>query len=68
MASAAMVYFGSDPGKLVRWLGGEYIGERCDVVCILATVKDHISKDDYAHMERFLLMVAWQIYSLMSLF
>ncbi len=23
MASAAMVHFGMDPGKLVRWLGGE---------------------------------------------
>ena len=52
MASAAMVYFGLDPGKLVRWLGGEYIGKRCNVVCILATVKDHISEDNYAHMKR----------------
>jgi hypothetical protein len=26
LASAAMVHFGMDPGKLVRWLGGEYIG------------------------------------------
>ena len=52
MASAAMVHFGLDPGKLVRWLGGEYIGERPDVYLILATVKDHISKDDYAHMKR----------------
>ena len=25
MASAAMIHFGLDPGKLVRWLGGEYI-------------------------------------------
>jgi hypothetical protein len=47
-----MVHFGLDPGKLVRWLGGEYIGERCDVVLILAAVKDHISEEDYAHMER----------------
>ena len=34
------------------WLGGEYIGERHDVFLILTTVKDHISKDDYAHMKR----------------
>jgi hypothetical protein len=27
MASAAMVHFGLDPGKLVRWLGGKYIGD-----------------------------------------
>jgi len=52
MASAAMVHFGLDPGKLVRWLGGEYIGERRDVFLILATFKDHISKDNYAHMKR----------------
>ena len=52
MASAAIVHFGLDPGKLVRWLGGEYIGKRRDVVLILAAVKDHITEDDYAHMER----------------
>jgi len=52
MASAAMVHFGLDPGKLVHWLGGEYIGERRDVFLILAIVKDHISEDDYAHMKR----------------
>ncbi len=28
MASAAMIHFGLDPGKLVRWLGGEYTGAR----------------------------------------
>ena len=68
MASAAMVYFGLDPGKLVRWLGGEYTGKCCNVVRILATVKDHISEDNYAHTKRNLLMVARQIYSLTSLF
>ena len=26
LASAAMVHFGLDPGKLVRWMGGEYTG------------------------------------------
>jgi hypothetical protein len=55
MASAAMVHFGLDPGKLVRWLGGEYIGERRDVVLILAAVKDLISEEDYAHMEQILI-------------
>jgi len=55
MALAAMVYFGMDPGKLVRWLGGEYIGDCRDVACILATVHGHISKDDYAHMKRILI-------------
>ena len=45
MASAAMVHFGLNPGKLVCWLGGEYIGKHRDVVRILETVKDQISKD-----------------------
>ena len=26
MATAAMVHFGLDPGKFVRWMGGEYTG------------------------------------------
>jgi len=39
MASAAMVHFGMGPVKLVRWLGGEYIGERRDVACILGSLK-----------------------------
>ena len=46
MALAAIVYFGMDPGKLVRWLGGEYIGDRCNVPRILETVHGHASKDD----------------------
>ena len=55
MASAAMVHFGMDPGKLVHWIGGEYIGGRCGVARILATVHGHISKDDYAHVKRILI-------------
>jgi hypothetical protein len=31
MASAAMVHFGLDPGKFVRWMGGEYTGYHRDV-------------------------------------
>jgi hypothetical protein len=31
MASAAMVHFGLDPGKLVQWLGSEYTGYHRDV-------------------------------------
>ena len=46
MASAAMIHFGLDPGKLVRWLGGEYTGGHRDVIRTLTAVKDHISSDD----------------------
>ena len=31
MASAAMVHFGMDPGKFVRWMGGKYTGNNRDV-------------------------------------
>jgi hypothetical protein len=31
MASAAMIHFGLDPGKFVRWLSGEYTGQYRDV-------------------------------------
>ena len=31
MASAAMIHIGLDPGKLVRWMGGEYTGARRDI-------------------------------------
>ena len=54
MASAAMIHFGLDPGKLVRWLGGEYTGTRRDVNRTLAAVKDHVNKDDFNHMKRIL--------------
>ena len=54
MVSAAMVHFGMDPGKLMHWLGGEYIGDRRDVARILATVHGHISEADNVHMKRIL--------------
>lgn len=55
MANAAMVHFGLDPGRFVRWLAGEYTGSARDVRATLAAVRDHISDDDYNHMERILL-------------
>ena len=55
MASAAMIYFGLDPGKLVRWLGGKYTGKRREVKHTLAAVKDHVSTDNFNHMKRILL-------------
>ena len=55
MASAAMIHFSLDPGKLARWLGGEYTGEFCDVNRTLTEVRDHVSSDDFNHMKRILL-------------
>ena len=55
MASAAMVHFGMDPGKFVRWMGGEYTGNSRDVSQILSDVKDHILPSDYDHLKRILM-------------
>ncbi len=54
MANAAMVHFGLDPGKFVRWMKGEFTGEHRDVARVLSSVKDHVSPDDLAHLKRIL--------------
>ncbi|KAL3789562.1 hypothetical protein ACHAW5_007472 [Stephanodiscus triporus] len=38
MANAAMVHFGLDPGRFVRWLAGEYTGSARNVRATLAAV------------------------------
>ena len=55
MELAAMIHFGLDPGKLVRWLGGEYTGARHDVNLTLTAVRDHVSTDEFEHMKRILI-------------
>jgi hypothetical protein len=55
MASAAMVNFGLDPGKFVRWIGGKYTGYHCDVQRTLVAVCPYITAEDYNHIERILL-------------
>ena len=55
MASAAMIRFGLDPGKIVHFLGGEYTGYTRDVHRTLSVVKEHISPEHFAHMKRILL-------------
>jgi hypothetical protein len=55
MASAAMVHFGLDPGKFVRWMGGEYTGYHHDVQRTLAVVRPYITAKDYNHIEKILL-------------
>jgi hypothetical protein len=55
MASAAMVHFGLDPGKFVRWLGGEYTGHHRDVQTTLDAVQSHVTPDKFEHMRRILL-------------
>jgi hypothetical protein len=55
MANAAMAHFGLDPGRFVRWMGGEYTGQHCDAYLTLAAVKGHVSTNDYEQMKRILL-------------
>ena len=55
MASAAMVHFGLDPGKFVRWMGGKYTGYHRDVQRTLLAVRPYITAEDYNHIERILL-------------
>ena len=50
-----MIHFGLDPGKVVRYLGGKYTGERRDVNRTLSAVRDHVSMDNFNHMKRILL-------------
>ena len=54
MSNALMVHYGLDPGKAVRYLGGEYVGAYRDARTILSRVQDHISNDDYEQMKRIL--------------
>jgi hypothetical protein len=44
-----------DPGKVVRFLLGEYTGQYHDVHRTLDAIQDHVSSDDYGHIKRILL-------------
>jgi hypothetical protein len=55
MASTAMVHFGLDPGKFVRWMGGEYTGYHCDLQRTLAAIRPYITVKDSNHIEQILL-------------
>jgi hypothetical protein len=51
MASTAMIHFGLDPGKCIRFLGGEYTGYSCNIQKTSLAVKDHISHEDIVRMK-----------------
>ncbi len=54
-ASTAMIHFGLDPGKFVRFLSGEYTGQHWDVCCTLDAVQGHVTSEDYNHIKGILL-------------
>ncbi len=51
MASAAMIHFGLDHGKFVRFLLGEYTGQHWDVCCTLDALQDYVTSDNYGHIK-----------------
>ncbi len=55
MASTAMIHFGLDPGKFVCFLLGKYTGQHQDICCTLDAVQDHITSDNYNHINGKLL-------------
>jgi hypothetical protein len=55
MASAAMIHFGLDRGKVVRFLSGEYTGQYCNVRRTLDAIQDHVTSDNYGHIKQILL-------------
>jgi hypothetical protein len=55
MASVAMIHFGLDPGKFVRFLLGEYTGQYWDFHRTLDAIRDRITSDGYGHIKQILL-------------
>jgi hypothetical protein len=55
MASAAMIHFGLDPEKFVRFLSGKYTRQYWGVCCTLDAVQDHVTSEDYNHIKQILL-------------
>jgi hypothetical protein len=55
MATAAMIHYGLQPGMLIRYLKGEYVGESRNVPAILEAVSPHISEEDANHIRWILL-------------
>ena len=49
-----MIYYGCDPGQVVRWLNGGYTGAKRDIKQILRSVKPHVSNSDFTHIKRIL--------------
>ncbi len=50
MASAAMIHFGLDPGKVVHFLSGKYTGQYRNVHCTLDAIQDHVISNKYCLM------------------
>ena len=50
MASTAMIHFGLDPRKFVRFLLGKYTSQHQDVRHTLDAIQDPVTSDNYNHI------------------
>ena len=54
MATALVVRSGLDPDKIVRTMGGGYVGANRNVKAFLKSAESVVSKEDYLHIKRIL--------------
>ena len=54
MAGALMIYYRCNPGKVVRWLDGEYTSTKRHIAHILCSVRPYISDPDFEYIKRIL--------------
>jgi hypothetical protein len=52
--TACAIHYGLNPGMVIRFLMGEYVGETRDYAAILAKVSPHINKEDCKHIKRII--------------
>ncbi len=53
-ATACAIHYGLNPGMVIRFLMGEYLGKTRDSAAILAEVSPHINKEDCEHIKRII--------------
>jgi hypothetical protein len=53
-ATACAIHYGLNPGMVIRFLMGEYVGETRDSATILAKVSPYINKEDSEHIKRII--------------
>jgi hypothetical protein len=54
MATAAMIHYSLQPGMLIQYVKGKYVGENRDVLQVLNDVSPYVDDVDAKHIERIL--------------
>ena len=52
--TACAIYYGLNPGMVIRFIKGEYVGENRDANAILNAVSQYIDEEDCKHIERII--------------